>query len=82
VTFQITSYNQIIIPLLALDKYFLKRRYKYEFSELETTPDSVEETSSDGVIQAEETVIYHFQSYAEFTTLEKDITNALKVKIK
>ncbi|KAL7030400.1 hypothetical protein ACKWTF_006642 [Chironomus riparius] len=78
VTFQIASYNQIIIPLLALDKYFLKRRYKYEFSELETTPDSVEETSSEGTIQAEETVIYHFQSYAEFTTLEKDITNALK----
>lgn len=80
-TFHKASYNQILIPLLALDKYFIKRRYKYEFSELETTPDSVEETSSEGIIQAEETVIYHFQSYGEFTTLEKDLTNALKVKI-
>lgn len=81
VTFNnISSYSQIIVPLLALDKYFSKRRYRFELSELDTpSVDSIEETPMQGICQAEETVIYHFQNFAEFTTLEKDMTSALKV---
>lgn len=78
VTFQQASYNQIIMPLLALDKYFYKRRYKYEINEFDSAPDDIGETSSEGLVQAEETTIYHFQSIAEFTTMEKNLATALK----
>lgn len=80
VTFQQASYQQMIMPLLALDKYFYKRRYRFILSEYESAPDDIEETSSEGLFQAEETTIYHFQNTAEFTTIERNITTALKVK--
>lgn len=82
VTFQKSNSNQMIMPLLALDKYFYKRRYRFELNELDSSPDDIDEASAEGLIQAEETVIYHFQNISEYTTMEKNITNALKVKNK
>jgi hypothetical protein len=82
VTFQLANCNQIILPLLALDKYFFKLRYRFVLSEYESAQDEemIEETSSEGLVQAEETTIYHFQNVAEFTTIERNISTALKVK--
>jgi hypothetical protein len=80
VTFQLASYNQLLVPILALDRYFYQRRYKTEFREtFSESSDDIEMTSEKGVIESEVIIIYHFQTVAECTSMEKDITNSLKV---
>lgn len=70
----------MLVPLLALDKYFYKHRYRMAMNELDSSPDDIDETSTEETVRAEETVIYHFQNIAEYTSMEKDLTNAIKVK--
>lgn len=39
---------------------------------------SIDEIAEKGMIETEENVVYHFQQVTEFTSIEKDIVNALK----
>lgn len=78
-TFQTALFHQLLIPILALDKYFFKQRYRKEISETASDIDSIDDTTEEGVIETEEIVIYHFQNVAEYTTIERDLTNAIKV---
>lgn len=65
---------------MALDEYFFKQRYRKEINETASEIDSIDETAEAGVIETEEVVIYHFQNVAEYTTIERDLTNAIKVR--
>jgi hypothetical protein len=69
------------VPILALDKYFHTRRYRKEINESASDFESIDETADAGIIEIEEIVIYHFQDVAEYTTIERDLTNAIKVTI-
>lgn len=78
-TFQTALFNQLLLPILALDKYFHKHRYRKEMNESGSDMDSIDEAADAGIIEVEEIVIYHFQDVAEYTTIERDLTNAIKV---
>lgn len=80
VCFNLALFNKLIIIVLALDSYFFEKRYKQKFSEMESELDldSIDETAEKGIIETEELVLYHFQNVTEFTSIEKDIVNALK----
>lgn len=81
-TFQTAHFNQLLIPIMALDKYFYKQRYRKEINETASSDiDSIDGVADEGVIETEEIVIYHFQNIAEYTTIERDLTNAIKVNI-
>lgn len=79
-TFQTALFSQLLIPIMALDEYFFKQRYRKEINETASEIDSIDETAEAGVIETEEVVIYHFQNVAEYTTIERDLTNAIKVR--
>lgn len=78
--FNLSLFNRIIIPVLALDAYFFNKRYMKKFIEMESESDvdSIDETAEKGVIETEENVIFHFQHVTEFTSIEKDIVTSLK----
>lgn len=79
-TFQTALFNQLLIPIMALDKYFYKKRYRKEINESSASDiDSIDDTADEGVVETEEICIYHFQNLAEYTTIERDLTNAIKV---
>lgn len=74
---------------MSLDKYFYKHRYRKEINESgmmgvssSCDVDSIDDTADEGVIESEEIVIYHFQNIAEYTTIERDLTNSIKVCVK
>lgn len=81
-TFQTALFNQLLVPILALDKYFHKHRYHKEINESASDIDSIDDAADAGIIEIEEIVIYHFQDVSEYTTIERDLTNAIKVKLK
>lgn len=73
----------ILIPLLALNKYFYLHHYKQKFLEMDSEVsdyDSIEEAPLKNVNDAEETVIYHFQTVTKYTSIEKDLVAAFKVR--
>lgn len=78
--FNLALFNRLVIPILALDSYFYNKRYRKKFLEMESESDmnSIDETAEKGIIETEENVIFHFQHVTEFTSIEKDIVNALK----
>lgn len=77
--FNLALFNRLIVPVLALDSYFFKKRYKSKFVELGSEDlNSIDEVAEKGIIETEENVIFHFQHVTEFTSIEKDIVNALK----
>lgn len=78
-TFQTALFNQLLIPIIALDKYFYRHRYRKEINESASDIDSIDNTADEGVIETEEIVIYHFQNVAEYTSIERNLTNAIKV---
>lgn len=78
--FNLSLFNKIVIPVLALDSYFYNKRYMKKFVEIdsENDVDSIDVTAEKGVIETEDNVIFHFQNVTEFTSIEKDIVNSLK----
>lgn len=78
-TFQTALFSQLLIPIMALDKYFYRHRYRKEIDESASDIDSIDNTADEGVIETEEIVIYHFQNVAEYTAIERNLTNAIKV---
>lgn len=80
VVFNLSLFNRLIVPVLALDSYFFEKRYMQKFAEMDSELDvnSIDELAEKGIIEAEENIVYHFQELVEFTSIEKDIVNALK----
>lgn len=78
--FNLTLFHKLVIPVLALDTYFFQKRYKKKYIELDSASDlnSIDEFSEKGIVETEETVIFHFQHVTEFTSIEKDIVNSLR----
>jgi Fanconi anemia group I protein len=71
----------IIIPLLALNKYFYLHLYKDSFTELNSEMsdyDSIDRAPAENVQHAEETVIFHFQTVTKYTQIEKDLLAGFK----
>jgi fanconi anemia group I protein len=78
--FNLSLFNKIIIPILALDSYFYNKRYMKKFVEIDSESDvnSIDTTAEKGIIETEENVIFHFQHVTEFTSIEKNIVASLK----
>lgn len=79
--FQTALFSQLLIPIMAFDKYFYKHRYKKEMNETASDIDSIDMAAEENVIETEEILIYHFQNVAEYTTIERDLTNAISVSV-
>jgi len=79
--FNMTLFNQLVIPVLALDSYFNSNKYNAKFNELCSTNgiDSIDPIAEDGISQTEETICYHFSSITEYTNIQKDLVQSLKV---
>lgn len=77
--FNLALFNRLIVPVLALDTYFYNKRYKKKFIEMSSDDlNSIDEVAEKGIVETEENVIFHFQHVTEFTSIEKDVVNALK----
>lgn len=71
--------SYMIVPLLSLNSYFHEKRYIKLYNEMnsESDLDSIEETSDRGIVEAEETVIFHFKTVTEYTCIEKNLVGGL-----
>lgn len=81
--FSLANGSSIVIPILALNKYFYTLKYKNQFDDLlenseMTDYDSIEELSDKELLEAEHMVLYHLQSIAENTHIENLLLTVLK----
>lgn len=80
----LASGSTIIIPILALNKYFYTLKYKKQFDDLLenseiTDYDSIEDMSSHDLLDAEHMVLFHLQTVSENTQIESNLQTVLKV---
>lgn len=76
------SSSLMVIPLIGLNKYFYLYHYKGLFSEMDSEAsdyDLIEEAPFRNVRDAEETVLYHFQTITKYSPIESNLINAFKV---
>ena len=76
--------SSIIIPILALNKYFYTLKYKKQFDDLLdnselTNYDSIEDMTSQELLDAEHMVLFHLQTVSENTQIETHLQTVLKV---
>ncbi|ALC42831.1 FANCI, partial [Drosophila busckii] len=72
---------QLIIPLLALEKYFHRNYYKRLFSDMcsnSTDLDSIDAYSDKELLEAEETVLYHLNYCTMYLLTEQHVSIMLR----